>query len=30
MKQFFKDVWNTIKEVQEIRAKAIANGHHWY
>jgi len=30
MKQFFKDFWEAFKQVQEIRAQAIANGHHWY
>jgi hypothetical protein len=30
MKQFIKDLWTAIQEVQTIRAKAIAAGHHWY
>jgi hypothetical protein len=30
MKQFFKDLWEAIKITQELRAKAIAAGAHWY
>ena len=30
MKKFLKECWDTFKQIQEIRAKAILNGHHWY
>jgi len=29
MKQFFKDVWEAIKLVQQARAEAIAKGYRW-
>jgi len=30
MKQFIKDCWETIKRIQEIKAKAVSSGQHWY
>jgi len=30
MKKFFKDVWETIKLIQQLRAEAIVKGHNWY
>ena len=30
MKKFFKDIYEAIKHVQELRAKAISAGAHWY
>jgi len=30
MKQFFKDIYETIKLVQQVRAEAIAKGQYWY
>lgn len=29
MKQFFKDVWEAIKTVQQARADAVAKGYRW-
>jgi hypothetical protein len=29
MKQFFKDIWEAIKAVQEARAEALAKGYRW-
>jgi hypothetical protein len=29
MKQFFKDIWEAIKLVQQARAEAMAKGHCW-
>jgi hypothetical protein len=29
MKQFFKNVWEIIKLIQELRAEAIVKGHNW-
>ena len=30
MKKFFNDIYEAIKHVQELRAKAISAGAHWY
>jgi len=30
MKQFFKDFYEAIKTIQELRAEAIIKGQHWY
>ena len=30
MKQFIKDVWEAIKLAQEVKAKAVIAGAHWY
>ena len=30
MKEFFKELWETYKEVRTLQAKAVINGHHWY
>lgn len=30
MKQFFKDLYEAIKTVQQARAEAVVKGQHWY
>jgi hypothetical protein len=30
MKKIFHDIYEAIKHVQELRAKAISAGAHWY
>jgi hypothetical protein len=30
MIKYLKMCWETFKEVQDLRAKAILKGHHWY
>ena len=30
MKQFFKDIYQAIKLIQQLRAEAIVKGQHWY
>ena len=29
MKQFLKNVWDIIKDVQQARAEAVVKGQHW-
>jgi len=30
MKQFFKDCYEAVKLIQQLRAEAIIKGQHWY
>lgn len=30
MIKYLRACWETLKEIQDLRAKAILKGHHWY